>query len=83
MIFLLHLVTVHETWVHYYEPENKAQSRQWVGPGSPWPKKIKPQRSAGIYLMFAPDNNRIRSTEIFSTFIGVEWSLIYLDRFHH
>ena len=32
--FLLHLVTVDETWVHYYEPENKAQSRQRVGPGS-------------------------------------------------
>ena len=31
--FLLHLVTVDETWVHYYEPENKAQSRQWV-PGA-------------------------------------------------
>ena len=24
---LLRLVTVDETWVHYYEPENKAQSR--------------------------------------------------------
>ena len=24
--FLLRLVTVDETWVHYYEPENKAQS---------------------------------------------------------
>ena len=24
--FLSHLVTVDETWVHYYEPENKAQS---------------------------------------------------------
>ena len=23
------------TWVHYYEPENKAESRQWVGPRSP------------------------------------------------
>ena len=32
--FLLRLVTVDETCVHYYEPENKAQSRQWVGPGS-------------------------------------------------
>ena len=31
--FLLRLVTVNETWVHHYEPENKAQSRQWVGPG--------------------------------------------------
>ena len=31
--FLLHLVTVDETWVLYYEPENKAQSsvnRAWV-----------------------------------------------------
>ena len=37
--FLLRLVTVDETWVHYYEPENKAQSRQWVGPGSPRPKR--------------------------------------------
>ena len=40
--FLLRLVTVDETWVHYYEPENKAQSRQWVGP-----KKFKTQPSAG------------------------------------
>ena len=45
--FLLRLVTVVETWVHYYEPENKAQSRQWVGPGSPKPKKFKTQPSAG------------------------------------
>ena len=45
--FLLHLVTVVETWVHYYEPENKAQSCQWVGPGSPRPKKFKTQPSAG------------------------------------
>ena len=45
--FLLCLVTVDETWVHYYEPENKAQSRQWIGPGSPRPKKFKPQPSAG------------------------------------
>ena len=31
--FLLRLLTVDETWVHYYEPENKAQSsvgRAWV-----------------------------------------------------
>ena len=28
--FLLRLLTVDETWVHYYEPENKAHSRQWV-----------------------------------------------------
>ena len=45
--FLSRLVTVDETWVHYYEPENKAQSRQWVGPGSLRPKKFKTQPSAG------------------------------------
>ena len=45
--FLLRLVTVDEIWVHYYEPENKAQSRQWVGPGSLRPKKFKTQPSAG------------------------------------
>ena len=36
-----------ETWVHFYEPENKVQSRQWVGPWSPRPKKFKSQSSAG------------------------------------
>ena len=45
--FLLRLVTVDETWVHYYEPENKAQSHQRVGPGSPRLKKFKTQPSAG------------------------------------
>ena len=40
-------MTVDETWVHYYEPENKVQSHQWVGPGSPTPKKFKTQPSAG------------------------------------
>ena len=45
--FLLHLVTVDETWDHYYEPKNKAQRHQWVGPGSPRPKMFKTQPSAG------------------------------------
>ena len=44
---LLRLVTVDETWVHYYEPENKAQSHQWVGPGSRRPKTFKTQPSTG------------------------------------
>ena len=45
--FLSCLVTVDDTWVHYYEPENKAQIRQSVGPGSPRPNKFKTQPSAG------------------------------------
>ena len=44
--FLLRLVTVDETWVHYYEPDNKAQSRQWVDPRSPKQKNFKTQPSA-------------------------------------
>ena len=44
--FLLRLLTVDVTWVHYYEAENK-ESRQWVGLGSPRPKKFKTQPSAG------------------------------------
>ena len=40
-------MTVDETWVRYYEPENKAQRRQWVRPGSPRPKKSKTQPSTG------------------------------------
>ena len=46
--FLLRLVTVDETWVHYYEPENKAQSCQWVGPWSPRPKKLKTQPAGKV-----------------------------------
>ena len=48
--FLLRLVTVDETWVHYFKPENKTQSRHWVGPGSPGPKKFKTQPSAGMVM---------------------------------
>ena len=39
--FLLRLVTVDETWVHYYEPENKA----------PRPKKFNTQPSAGKVMV--------------------------------
>ena len=49
--FLLRLVTVYETtWVHYNEPENKAQSRQWVGPWSPRQMKCKTHPSAGMVM---------------------------------
>ena len=70
--FLLRLVTVGETWVHYYEPENKAQRRQWVGSGSLRPKNFKMQPSAGkvmatvfwytkgiIMLVFLPKRSTI------------------------
>ena len=41
MSLCLCLVSVDETWFHNYEPDNTAQGRQWVGPGSPRPKKFK------------------------------------------
>ena len=44
-------MTVDETWVHYYEPENKAKSRQWVVPGSSRSKKFKTQPSAGHSIL--------------------------------
>ena len=40
-----HVWWLDETWVHYYEPKNNAQSPQSVGPGSPRPKKFKTQPS--------------------------------------
>ena len=40
-------MTVDKIWVHYYEPENKAQSRQWVRPWSPRSRKFKTQPFAG------------------------------------
>ena len=46
--FFSRLVTVDETWVHYYEPENKAQSLQSVRPGSPRQKKFKMQPSGKV-----------------------------------
>ena len=71
-------MTVDETWAHFYEPENKAQNSQWVGPGSPRPKKFKTQPSAGkvmttvfwdakgiIMLDFLPKYNN--------------WSLLYAN----
>ena len=45
--YFMRLVTVDETWVHHYEPEDRSQSLQLVGPGSSRPKKFKKRPSAG------------------------------------
>lgn len=45
--FLRRFVTVDETWVHHYTPEMKEQSKQWILPGEPAPKKAKTVPSAG------------------------------------
>ena len=45
--FLRLFVTTDETWVHYYTPETKQQSKQWKHVDSPPPKKAKAIQSAG------------------------------------
>ena len=39
--FWRRLYTVHETWIYYYTPETKIQSKQWTEKGEPAPKKQK------------------------------------------
>ena len=45
--FLRRFVTVDETWIHWYTPETKVQSKQWTSPDEPAPKKAKTIPSAG------------------------------------
>jgi len=45
--FLRRFVTVDETWIHWFTPETKEQSKQWTSPGEPAPKKAKTVPSAG------------------------------------
>jgi len=39
-----------ETWLCHYDPETKQQSMEWWHSGSPRPKKIQVQKSAGKVL---------------------------------
>jgi len=43
--FLKTIVTGDEIWVYGYDIETKVQSSQWVGQGSPRPKKARMSRS--------------------------------------
>ena len=45
--FFEQIVIQNETWVHYFDPESKMQSKQWKHPGTPPPKKFKRVHSAG------------------------------------
>ena len=45
--FLRRHVTVDKTWIYYYTPETKNQSKIWTGPSEPAPKKAKRVPSAG------------------------------------
>ncbi|KAG5312849.1 SETMR methyltransferase, partial [Acromyrmex insinuator] len=39
--FLRRFITVDETWIHYFISETKEQSKQWISPSEPAPKKAK------------------------------------------
>jgi len=43
--FFNKIITGDETWCFAYDPETKRQSSEWEGETSPWPKKLKFQRS--------------------------------------
>ena len=45
--FLRRYVIVNETWIYYYMPETKTQSKMWTGPGKSVPQKAKTVLSAG------------------------------------
>lgn len=45
--FLSRIITTDETWVHYYEPEDKRMSMVWKNQNSPPPKKAKTTKSMG------------------------------------
>jgi len=42
--FLKKIITGDETWVYGYDVETKMQSSQWMGEGSPRPKKARVSR---------------------------------------
>ena len=44
--FYKRIVTGDETWLNYYDPENKRDSMQWKHLGSPTPRKFKVTASA-------------------------------------
>ena len=48
--FQSRLVTTNETWFYHYDPETKQQSMEWRHSGSPRPKKLRVQKSAGKVL---------------------------------
>jgi len=39
-----------ETWLYHYDPETKQESMEWRHSGSPRPKNIRVQKSAGNIL---------------------------------
>lgn len=49
--FLDRIVTGDESWVHHYDPESKAESKEWRRPDSPRPTQPLQQASASKIMM--------------------------------
>ena len=49
--FLDRIVTGDESWVHHYDPESKAESKEWQGPDSPRPTQPLEKDSASKFIM--------------------------------
>ena len=45
--FLHRFITMDETWVHYFTPKTKVQSKQWIEGGESSPKKAKTVPTSG------------------------------------
>jgi len=49
--FLFNIVTVDESWIHHFDPEEKRLSMQYRNTSSSRPKNFKTMRSAGKILL--------------------------------
>ncbi|XP_012564605.1 histone-lysine N-methyltransferase SETMAR-like [Hydra vulgaris] len=58
--FLRRFITMDETWIHYYTPESRQQSAQWLKPEESRPKQLITQQSAGKVMASATLINSIR-----------------------
>lgn len=45
--FKRHFITIDETWIYYYTPEKKKESKKWIKAGWSVPKMAKIVQSAG------------------------------------
>jgi hypothetical protein len=43
------MVSIDEIWLYHYDPKTKQQSMEWRHSGSPSPKKLRAQKSAGKF----------------------------------
>ena len=50
-IYVSNILTGDETWIYFYDPETKQQSRQWVADGEDVPVKFMREKSAGKVMV--------------------------------